>query len=60
MYNKLCAFNITKFNNLDVGRREYGLIAPWEQFLKNAPREIVYVKIFDSKSEQEFPVGTQT
>lgn len=47
-------FDITKFNNLDVGRKEYGQIAPWDQFLKNAPREIVYVKIFDSKSEQDF------
>lgn len=47
-------FDITKFNNLDVGKKEYGQIAPWEQFLKNAPREIVYVKIVDSKSEQDF------
>ena len=48
-------FDITKFNNLDVGRKKYGQIAPWEQFLQNAPREIVYVRIFDSNSEHDFP-----
>jgi len=46
-------FDLQKFNNLHVGKKRYGKIATWGRFLENAPREIVYVRIFDSKDEKQ-------
>lgn len=44
-------FDIEKFNNLRVGRKEFGQIAAWDHFLKHAPRSVVYVQINDPKDE---------
>ena len=47
-------FDLQKFNNLHVGKQNYGQIATWDNFLENAPCEIVYVRIHDSKDQQQY------
>ena len=52
-------FDIEKFNNLGVGKREFGQIAEWGNFLEDAPRSIVFVQINDPKDEEYHSVHEQ-
>ena len=52
-------FDIEKFNNLGVGKREFGQIAEWDNFLEDAPRSIVFVQINDPKDEEYHSVHEQ-
>jgi len=52
-------FDIEKFNNLRVGRKEFGQITAWDHFLKDAPRSVVYVQINDPKDEEDHSVSQE-